>query len=229
MVAEGWDSVVAACYDDSTMTIWFTSDLHFGHGNIIKYCDRPFVDAGGNPDVPHMNTALMNNWNERVAPDDTVMILGDIVMGQREKTLPLLPLLHGEKFLIMGNHDYCWPPLWKASQAAKAEKWTNAYAPYFADMGVEGYHTFYPASGDPITVKLHHFPYTGDSEEEDRYPDVRPPDNGQILLHGHIHDLWKTKKSPKGTLMVNVGSDVWDYAPVAEEELLALILEEKKS
>ena len=48
------------------MTIWFTSDHHFGHENIIKYCDRPFNSVG------HMNAAMIEAWNGAVAPGDTV-------------------------------------------------------------------------------------------------------------------------------------------------------------
>ena len=54
------------------MTDWFTSDLHLYHGNIIKYCGRPFRDVGS------MNKAIMKRWNLVVEPDDTVYILGDV-------------------------------------------------------------------------------------------------------------------------------------------------------
>ena len=53
------------------MNIWFTSDLHLGHGNIIKYCNRPFKD------IEHMNRALIDNWNSRVKLNDVVFHVGD--------------------------------------------------------------------------------------------------------------------------------------------------------
>ena len=52
--------------------IFFTSDLHFGHANIIKYDSRPFNS------ISHMDEELIKRWNESVSPNDTVYILGDI-------------------------------------------------------------------------------------------------------------------------------------------------------
>ncbi|WP_258934193.1 hypothetical protein [Nesterenkonia pannonica] len=52
------------------MTTFFTSDHHFGHANIIRYCDRPFAD------VAEMDEAMIDRWNETVSPDDEVWVLG---------------------------------------------------------------------------------------------------------------------------------------------------------
>lgn len=51
--------------------LWFTSDTHFGHANVLHFTDRPFGD------IAHMNRALINAINERVAPTDDLYILGD--------------------------------------------------------------------------------------------------------------------------------------------------------
>ena len=50
---------------------FFTSDTHFGHANIIKYCNRPFSS------LEEMNSTIIRNWNEMVKPEDTVFFLGD--------------------------------------------------------------------------------------------------------------------------------------------------------
>ena len=63
-------------------------------------------------------------------------------------------------------------------------------------------------------VLLCHFPYRGDSQEHDRFPDARPIDKGEWLLHGHVHDRW----SQNGR-MINVGVDANDFAPVSETVL----------
>jgi calcineurin-like phosphoesterase family protein len=81
------------------MSIFFTSDTHFNHINIVKYCKRPFND------VEHMNRELTNNWNERIKPDDTLYHLGDFAMGKREFIAPIRKALNGRIILIRGNHD----------------------------------------------------------------------------------------------------------------------------
>jgi len=76
--------------------IWVTSDTHFNHDNIIKYCDRPFANAD------EMNEALIENWNSVVKEGDIVYHLGDVYMTGNGH---LLKKLNGRKRLILGNHD----------------------------------------------------------------------------------------------------------------------------
>ncbi len=78
------------------MTVWFTSDTHFGHANIIRFCNRPFESADA------MNEALIARWNDRVAPDDTVWHLGDFSWRDPR---PYLSRLNGHKNLVIGNHE----------------------------------------------------------------------------------------------------------------------------
>lgn len=79
--------------------IWFTSDHHFGHKNIIKYTNRPFND------VKEMDEELIKRWNERVQPDDEVYHLGDLGLGWPKELKKLLKRLNGKIYLILGNHD----------------------------------------------------------------------------------------------------------------------------
>jgi len=80
--------------------IFFTSDTHFGHQNIIKYCDRPFDDFN------HMNEILIKNWNEVVKPDNIVYFLGDFAFGNvKNYYRDLSERLNGEIILLKGNHD----------------------------------------------------------------------------------------------------------------------------
>ena len=79
---------------------WFTSDTHFCHRNIIKFCERPFAN------VDEMNEALVNNWNSVVGPNDYVYHLGDWFVGgnDRERN-EILWSLNGKIRFIVGNHD----------------------------------------------------------------------------------------------------------------------------
>ena len=81
------------------MAFWFTADTHFGHANIIKYCNRPFKD------VDEMNEVLINNWNERVVKNDTVFHLGDFCFNKLHRGREISTRLNGNIILIKGNHD----------------------------------------------------------------------------------------------------------------------------
>lgn len=84
---------------EETKHIWVTSDTHFNHANIIKYCNRPFSS------VEEMNETLINNWNNVVSHDDTVYHLGDFAMGDKSLIPEILGRLNGHIHFIMGNHD----------------------------------------------------------------------------------------------------------------------------
>lgn len=79
------------------MTLWFISDTHFGHENIIGYCGRPFTNAA------EMDEKIVECWNSVVKPSDHVYHLGDVAM--RKPHLQIVKQLHGKKRLIRGNHD----------------------------------------------------------------------------------------------------------------------------
>ena len=78
---------------------FFTSDTHFGHANIIRFCNRPFRN------VEEMNEALIENWNLVVSEDDTVFHLGDFAFGGSNVWKSIIPRLNGHINLIIGNHD----------------------------------------------------------------------------------------------------------------------------
>lgn len=81
------------------MATYFIADTHFGHRNIIDYCDRPYMD------VDCMDAALIDNWNAVVQTHDDVWFLGDFSFHDYRKTDEILCSLRGRKHLITGNHD----------------------------------------------------------------------------------------------------------------------------
>lgn len=182
------------------MARFFTADLHLGHHNIIDYCGRPFRDAD------EMNAALIERWNEAVADDDEVIVLGDFAMGRLDDTLALVGLLHGRKVLLAGNHDRCWSGHRKGVETGTARYLDAGFDEIWQDtieLDVAG-----------RRVLACHFPYRGDSQDHDRYLAHRPVDKGAWLLHGHVHERWQVRER-----MINVGVDVWDYRPVPEAVL----------
>jgi calcineurin-like phosphoesterase family protein len=85
-------------YLNNNYQVFFISDNHFFHSNIIKYCNRPFKD------VEEMNREMIKRWNDVVGPNDIVFCLGDFCLGTKENIIEIGKQLNGTKFLIKGNH-----------------------------------------------------------------------------------------------------------------------------
>lgn len=80
------------------MKIFVTADLHLGHANIIKYCNRPFDN------VIEMTNTIIKRWNERVKKEDLVYVIGDLLF-KSSVNRNLINYLNGRIILIEGNHD----------------------------------------------------------------------------------------------------------------------------
>lgn len=81
------------------MTVWYTSDTHFSHKNILQHENRPFES------VEEMDEYLIQQWNSTVSSNDTVYHLGDFVFGGITKWERIVPRLKGNIHLTVGNHD----------------------------------------------------------------------------------------------------------------------------
>jgi calcineurin-like phosphoesterase family protein len=184
------------------MAIFFTSDHHFGHFNVIKYCNRPFES------VQQMDELMILAWNETVLPDDEVYYLGDFAM--KSFLVPkILPRLHGRKYLIMGNHDRCFK--------GNSDRWKS----FYTDAGFESLDREQQIEIANQSVRLNHFPYRNPHDPDQRYFDHRPQDDGGWLLHGHVHHRWKIKGK-----QINVSVDVWDFKPIPLAQIENIILAE---
>lgn len=183
--------------------IYFTSDHHFGHSRIIGYCNRPFRF------VQEMDRAMEENWNSVVSKDDKVYVLGDFSFDKPERTNQILNRLNGYKILLVGNHD-------------------KKYTEWKFDEFITGNSTF---DLDGLPVLLSHYPYPPSAEDlilnpyDVKFMERRYEDRGQILLHGHVHQIWKSKKTDKGSLMINVGVDVHGFLPINLEQIKEIINE----
>lgn len=186
--------------------IYFTSDQHYGHTNIIGYSGRPFSD------VHEMNLALTQNYNRIITDADTVYHLGDFSLDEKLVKVNA-PLLKGRKLLVPGNHDKCHQ---------RKERWKRM-AQRYVDWGFTAvfHEVFVEYQHNGPRVLLSHCPSS--DYEDPRYPEYRPdPTSYDILLHGHVHERWLVKHNDCGSVMVNVGVDVHNYAPVKLETLIEL-------
>lgn len=80
--------------------IWFTSDQHFGHENIIRYCNRPFAT------VEEMDNRMIIYWNAVISPGDRVFHLGDFTLNADAQQY--FRYLNGHITVIPGDHDWRW-------------------------------------------------------------------------------------------------------------------------
>ncbi|KCV82343.1 Phosphoesterase or phosphohydrolase-like protein [Actibacterium atlanticum] len=167
------------------MVNWYTADTHFGHENIINFCNRPFRDA------EHMDRVLIENLRAKVGPEDDLWILGDFAFGKRAKRAPYIAELFNElpgarKHLVIGNHDH-GPTL--------ALPWDSiADLAQVRDGPQNQNHT------------LCHYPMITWNHAG----------RNALQFFGHVHDNWLGSRNS-----INVGVDVWDFAPVTYEDIVS--------
>lgn len=201
------------------MNTWITSDLHFWHANIIKFCNRPFAT------VEEMNEVLISNWNAVVQPEDTVYVVGDFSMAFRPVEL-YTKRLNGKKILVAGNHDFCHPGHKKGKNEDNRKIWTQKYI----DQGFAEIHIVTELQIPGVAnFKVCHLPYVDAAQDDTwdggkiRYESHRLKDEGQPLLCGHVHEKWSARYTSNGTIMINVGVDSpgmpWHMRPASLKEI----------
>ncbi len=185
----------------ASMSRWWSSDQHFGHTNIIRYCGRPFTDTDA------MAAAMVDRWNDVVADSDEVWMLGDLVMNQLPVNLAAhVARLKGRKVLVPGNHDACWQGHRKGPRQVPAYYEVGGVAHIVDDPS--------PVVIAGQQLRISHFPYLIDTHHDLRYVEHRPDDDGGWLLHGHVHEKWR-----QNGRQINVGVDAWDFAPVSDDTI----------
>lgn len=102
-----------------TPKIWFTSDNHFFHKNILKFSRATRIGDT----VEEMNDKMIEIWNSQVAMADTVYMLGDFSFGSEEKTVSILGQLNGRLHLVRGNHEH-----WIGPTSSTFFEWIKDYA-----------------------------------------------------------------------------------------------------
>lgn len=195
--------------------ILFASDWHLGHERIIELCGRPF------PDAATMNNCLIDRCNSMAGPADTLIFLGDAVMGQLADNLPLIGQVYAKLWLIPGNHDRVswwyegYRDLAPEKRVAKIAEWRTRYE----DVGFEIHDTARTIDVHGFTLRMSHFPYTDEDYGEGRFPsEAYPEDEGRWLVHGHVHGGWRQRGK-----QINVGADAWNGFPVPADTIAAMV------
>ena len=145
--------------------VFFTSDTHFGHFNIIASCGRPFKDE------KEMDEALIKNWNAVIDDESVVFHLGDFAWGGFPKWKEVRDRLNGKIILIKGNHDWKNGPQ-SDEQYGKLFEYTTQQM----YMRIEG-----------RQVYLNHFPFLCYGGT------YRKPEDVVYQLYGHVHSGQNSK------------------------------------
>lgn len=180
--------------------VFFTSDTHFGHSNIIKYCQRPFNSA------EHMDEVLISNWNEVVSPQDIVFHLGDFCFGSDKEWIKILQRLNGTKYLILGNHD-----LKKIANS-------NQIKDYFADINMQ-----MRVVVDKQKMLLNHYPFLC---FEGGYQNVWQL-FGHVHSSKHSTGIDKERLVHLFPTQYDVGVDNNNYRPVSFAQVSQIITEQQ--
>lgn len=178
--------------------LFFTSDTHFCHENIIKFCNRPFEN------VTEMNQALVDNWNNTVPKDATVFHLGDFALNASTKSVQhILNSLNGKKYLVIGNHEKA-----ALSKEFLRNMWEGIYD--IVEIYVED---------EDIPNKKQHILMC-------HYPMLvwNASHKGSWNLFGHVHGGLSNKGIIKhGPAQIDVGVDCHDYKPISYEKVKDII------
>ena len=169
--------------------IYFTSDCHFNHKNILAYEpeSRPFAT------IEEMNEAIIANWNSVVTAEDEVWVLGDFFMGQLTAIEPILDRLNGKIHLVRGNHDQ--KNRMKIYEARGIDIHDIAYVQYKGRYFV-----------------LCHFP-----NESEEFVRMVIEDNSEVVwLYGHVHGK-APKGYVNGTY--HVGADTNNLTPISIQQI----------
>lgn len=173
--------------------IWFTADNHFGHENIIKFCNRPFESVG------RMDYVMIGAWNAAVAMGDTVYHLGDFTLNGIDTFIDCVSQLNGIIKILPGSHDRRW----LAGNPQNVTSWPGhpiEVLPPLVELD-------FPELGDgnhPQTIVLCHYAMRTWAKSF----------HGSWHMYGHSHG-----RLPQHGLSFDVGVDCTDFRPISLDEV----------
>ncbi len=176
--------------------VWFTSDLHFCHANVIKYDGRPFND------VDEMNEQLILNWNSVVGEKDVVFYLGDLSFDRSgADTQRIVGELNGKIHYILGNHD-------DERDIRKLGRFETISD--YVNLSINDLDNPRKKQG----IMMMHYPILSWDKAH----------HGDWHLHGHCHQSLVTQNPEYYKRKVlDMGCNGWEYRPVSYAEIKAIM------
>jgi calcineurin-like phosphoesterase family protein len=206
------------------MSVYFCSDPHAFHANILKFCRRLAfmteadraaflaVEASGgdvrsfrvsNESLDNMNRGLAANVNARVGPDDTLWCLGDWAWGKGAEYLRNARWFRDQIAcrtvnLVWGNHD------------------ERSIRDLFHEV-----HDQVQVRIEGVRITLNHYPMV--TWNGQHHASVKEPN---VHLYGHVHALYQAEpnaaplKDAAAWPALDVGFDGHDYQVWSLDEVL---------
>jgi len=178
------------------MTIFFTADTHFGHDNVIRFCNRPYSSAA------EMDEKLTENWNQSVNPNDIIYHLGDFTLLGKKQAKDYFQHLNGRIHVVPGGHDHRW--LGKGTYHSRSDHPVVILPP------LKTIKVSLPDFGQPQPLVLCH--YSLRVWDRSHY--------GSWHLYGHSHG-----NLPPLENSLDVGVDCWNYRPVSLDTIASKLVD----
>lgn len=178
--------------------VFFTSDFHLFHHNVLKFDNRPFEN------VFDMHVAIENNWNEVVGPNDIVIYLGDLSFARKEdRTLVemMMSRLNGEIHFVMGNHDK-WDDIKKFTRFKSQQDYLEVRITEVVDA----------VRIERMFVCMHYPIYSWNKKHHKTY-------HAHGHCHGNLHHGEDTIYY-KNNRAIDVGCMLHDYTPISHLEII---------
>lgn len=201
---------------DKSWTTYFISDTHFGHKNVINFCDRPFHDEF------YMKEKLIENINKVVKEKDLLIWGGDIFFyHSKDEMKETMDRINCKRnILVKGNHDHKPRIMMNGGFELCVDEMVMTMA------GEKVHFSHYPFRMPEwkykYIVKKNKFlkKLTGKNRRiyPQRYHNKRPINKGQFLIHGHTHDKIRCRGR-----QIHIGVDAWGFRPVNMQEICNLI------
>lgn len=179
--------------------LFFTSDFHLFHENVLKFDNRPFLN------VAEMHEAIETNWNSVVTKDDVVIYNGDLTFARRgdvAEVKKFLNSLNGEIHFIMGNHDK-WEDIATYTRFKTQQDYLEVRLNYFNDEKIKNEVTF---------ICMHYPLYSWNKKHHKTYH-----------VHGHCHGNLHHGEDASyyvNNRAIDVGCNIHNYTPVSYIEII---------
>jgi calcineurin-like phosphoesterase family protein len=185
--------------------VFFTSDFHLFHNNVLRFDNRPFID------VYEMHQVIEERWNEIVGPNDIVIYLGDLSFARGEdkpSVEGMMYRLNGHIHFVLGNHD----KIDEIKKIGKFESVQDYLEVRIAHMSEDPYHVGLMKRTETLFTCMHYPIYSWNKKHFK-----------SIMIHGHSHMALSDGDFHKNNRIIDVGCMGYNYYPISFYDVIKII------